>query len=374
MAAARWFIYAAVVSAFSSILGQSRAVSVLQGALASHRVHHAWIFGGPPGVGKMTTARAFAAALLDPTTAPDLAGEVGPDPDSPVQAMIRAGTHPDLHIITKELAAYSDNKKIRDAKQITIAKEVVEKRLLEPIARASTLPGGMISKAFIVDEAELLDRSPRNAPVQNSLLKTLEEPPAGSLIILVTSSEEMLLPTIRSRCQRVAFGALDAGAMNTWLERSGQEIPAEDRAWLLEFAEGSPGRFLQALEGGFAAWNRALAPMLAESDIGRFAPALASTMSEFIEGWAKKWVAEHDNASKEAANHAGTRAVLSLLAARAHRELRAAATAGSEPDLEHAMRNLELLEEADKYIAAHVGIGLTMENLAAQLSRPMLRA
>ena len=71
------------------ILGQQRAIETLDAAIQSGRIHHAWIFHGPAGVGKFTTALAFAAAILDPDMTPDLSGRVRPDPDSPVQRRAR---------------------------------------------------------------------------------------------------------------------------------------------------------------------------------------------------------------------------------------------------------------------------------------------
>ena len=116
------------------ILGQGQALAALRASMASGRVHHAWIFHGPAGVGKFTTAVAFAGALLDPTTAPGLTGEIAPDPDSETQRLVRAGMHPDLHVVTKELALHHEDREVRTRKLITIPKKVVEKWLLEPAA------------------------------------------------------------------------------------------------------------------------------------------------------------------------------------------------------------------------------------------------
>lgn len=353
----------------NSILGQARAVATLRAAIASGRIHHAWIFTGPVGVGKRTAAEAFAAAILDPTTQPNLAGEYEPDPDSPTQRLLATGRHPDLHIITKELARFADEKKIREQKLITIAKAVIDEHLLTPIALAPTLKaGGLASKVFIVDEAELLDRSRTNAPVQNSLLKTLEEPPAGAVIILVTSAEEMLLPTIRSRCQRVVFSELTLGDMELWLGQSGLEVAAEQRAWLLDFARGSPGRATLAANGPMFEWSRTLEPMLASADRARLTPTLGATMAKLIEDWAQGWVKDHPNASKEAANIAGTRHLLGLLAERERRSLRDAAKGNTRERLERSLRSLEHIERAERYVSANVTITNSMEALAAGLA------
>ncbi len=351
----------------NTILGQERAVATLRASISAGRVHHAWVFAGPVGVGKRTTAEAFAATILDPSTQPNLAGEWEPDPESVVQRLIGEGTHPDLHLITKELARFDDDKNIRERKLITIPKSVVERHLLGPIALAASMRGdSLASKVFIVDEAELLDRSRTDAKTQNSMLKTLEEPPPGSVIILVTSAEERLLPTIRSRCQRVVFEALPREAMEKWIGRSGLELSAEERRWLLDFAQGSPGRATLAVEGRMFEWARALEPMLSEAEHGRFAAALGATMAGFVEEWAKKWVEDHQNASKEAANIAGTRHLLSLLAERERRRLRDAAA--DRDRLERSLRNLDLIENTEKYIAASVTIANSMEALAAGMA------
>ncbi|MDX2114172.1 MAG: AAA family ATPase [Planctomycetota bacterium] len=355
----------------SGVLGQDHAVATLRAALSAGRVHHAWIFSGPQGVGKRTAADAFAAALLDPSTGPTLSGELEPDPDSQVQRLIAQGSHPDLHVITKELARFSDDKKTRDRKLLTIPRQVIEERLLRPIARASSLPGGLAAKVFIVDEAELLDPSPRNAPVQNSLLKTLEEPPPGSVIILVTSAEEMLLPTIRSRCQRVVFGSLDRAAMEAWFKRSGLDVSGAEREWLMDFAGGSPGMAQRAVEGGMYEWSRTLEPMLASADRGSFTPGMGVTLAKLVDDWAQGWVKAHENASKEAANLAGTRHLLALLAERQRRGLRAASGAAEKIDrdrVDRLLASLEAVEQAERHVAAHVPIAHAMERLAIALA------
>lgn len=349
------------------ILGQERAIGILRAAAASGRVHHAWIFSGPPGVGKRTTAEAFAALLLDPTTAPNLAGEPEPDPDSETQRFIARGLHPDLHLITKELAAYADDKSVRNAKLLTIPKAVIEKHLLEPIALASSIrTASLASKVFIIDEAELMDRSRTNAPVQNAVLKTLEEPPAGSVIILVSANEDLLLPTIRSRCQRVVFNSLDDPSMDAWLARESLALNAEEFDWVRQFAAGSPGRAQLAAQTGLHQWAGTLDPLLARAEQGEFSPELGRGMKELVESWAKSWVDEHDNASKEAANHAALRHLISLLAERARRRLRAAI--GSDaPGPEPVLRLIDTLAQAERVLWS-ANMEMALELLSVRLT------
>jgi DNA polymerase-3 subunit delta' len=359
--------------ALSRVLGQDRAIAALRSAIASDRIHHAWIFHGPAGVGKFTTALAFAALILDPTTAPTLSGELEADPQSPVQRLIRAGVHPDLHVVTKELALFSEIAKVRESKQRTIPKDVVETHLLRPAALAPVIrSGSRVTKVFIVEEADLLDKSPTNAPVQNSLLKTLEEPASGTVIILVTSSEELLLPTIRSRSQRVGFTPLSPEAMGQWSKAVAPEVGGEERAWLLEFAAGAPGVFELARQGGLYAWHSTLSPMLAKVDQGKYDLALAPTMAGLVEAWAEAWVKSHDNASKESANHAGAEWLFRLLADHFRAMLRRAAMGGqasgaAATQMERSAQAMDCLEEAQRRLGANIGISLVMEGLVADL-------
>ena len=294
----------------SDILGQDRAVATLRGALGAGRVHHAWVFHGPQGVGKMTAARAFAAMLLDPTLAPNLAGELEPDPGSETARLIAAGVHPDLHIVTKELALFSDDAQVRARKLMTIPRQVIDEHLIRPAAlTARVSAGARAGKVFVVDEAELLDEG-----TQNAVLKTLEEPAPGTVIILVTSRESRLLPTIRSRCQRVAFNALDEASMRAWAKRDERMRAAgeEQREWLLMFADGSPGRAANALAQGLFSWSRTLAPMLEDASRGRFSPDMGKTMADLIEQYAQAWVDARER--EQGRRQQGARQMFALLA------------------------------------------------------------
>jgi len=349
------------------VVGQPRAVEILQHSMQSQRVHHAWIFHGPQGVGKFTTAVAWAATILDPSSAPDLGGRICPDPESHVQALLKAGTHPDLHVVKKELARYHDEKKIRDAKLSTIPKAIVDEHLIVPATLAPTMKSDSIAgKVFIVDEAELLDRSPTNAPVQNAILKTLEEPPPGTVIILVTSSEDRLLPTIRSRCQRVAFVPLDDDAMRAWVNTQNLELDPNEHHWLMQYAAGSPGRFLGAIEGGLYQWHTRIEPMCVQADRGIHSIELGTTMGELVDAWASGWVKQGEklgeNRSKEAANRKGADQMFALIAQRARKGLR-------DPSTTHrALHSIDCVERAKGELNTNVQVKFVMEHLAAGLS------
>lgn len=342
------------------ILGQDRAIDQLRTAISAGRIHHAWIFHGPVGVGKFTTAKAFGAMLLDPSTAPGLSGELGVDPDSPTQRLIRAGTHADFHVVVKELAAVSADAQTRDRKQFNIPLEVLREFLLEPAAKTRVVTGeSPAAKVFIIDEAELIDLRG-----QNSLLKMLEEPPVGTVFILVTPSEERLLPTIRSRCQRVAFGPLNDASMREWLKRAGATMTADQAAWLLTFAAGAPGVAALVLENDLFTWHSALGPMLERLDAGVFPIEMGSTMAQLIDERAAAWVKKNPDASKDAANKAWARRMFAFLAEHFRQRL------GNAGGGVRAADAIQSIARAEEQLGANVNLALVMENLIAQLSLP----
>lgn len=339
------------------LAGQERAIGVLRGAMKAGRVQHCWVFHGPAGVGKFTSAVAFAAVLLDPTSRANITGDVEPDPESPTQRLLNSGTHPDLRIITKELARFSSKPTVRVQKLRAIAKDVLEEFLLEPASRtASVTRDAMATKVFIIDEADLLQYQS-----QNSLLKMLEEPPAGTVFILVTSQPDRLLPTIRSRSQMVFFGPLPPEAMAKWVAGSGNERSGEEGRWLLAFAAGSPGVYQAAAEGGLFGWAQRLEPLLEQADAGRYPLELGGVMAELVGSWAEAWVNSHANASKEAANQAAADWLMRLLAQRYRERLRASPGPPS-------LAPIDALRRAESELDANVNMLFVMDHLAAELA------
>lgn len=345
----------------AAVLGHERPVAQLIAAIESDRLHHAWVFHGPKGIGKLTTALAFAALVLDPTTERDLSGQLASDPAGKVQSLLQAGTHPDLHVITKELARYSSERSVRESKLTTIPKDVVEIHLLRPAALAPQLnEGAPASKVFIVDEAELLDRSPTNAPVQNALLKTLEEPAPGTLIILVTSDEQRLLPTIRSRCQRVRFNQLPEDAMQQWVAT--RELTPDQADWARRFGHGSPGLVLEAIATGQDRWRARIEPMIDQLLAGRFPIDLGPEMHALVQDWAAARVEHDKNASKDAANRAACSRMLELVGDILRGRLRSDPV-GITP-------RIATIEAAQRRINANVNLQMVFDALAAELASP----
>lgn len=343
---------------FSAIHGQDRALGILTDSLKSGRLHHAWIFHGPAGVGKFTSALAFAGLLLDPTTQGTFGGTLEADPESATQKLLAAGTHPDLHVITKELALFHEDPEVRRKKLTNIPIDVIRSFMLEPGALgASMRTQARAAKVFIVDEAELM-----GAGSQNAVLKFLEEPPPRTVVILITSSEERLLPTIRSRCQRVFFPPLSRKDMDKWLAESGLEVSSKDRTWLLDFAAGSPGVLAGAIDGELPAWRDQLGAMLDSAATGRYNVALGPTMAELVDGWAKAWVEKRENASKEAANKAGADWMLRLVGSYARALMR------SDQSRDAGVRWSEAMRSAEREIDSNVNMLFVFEKLSSEMA------
>ena len=349
------------------LFGQELATTQLAQAIGSGHMHHAWILHGPSGVGKCTAAMECARLLFDDETLEANIAAFKAPRDSRVAELIDLASHPDLHVIRKERADDSSIKEMRDRKQTNIPLDLLRELMIggvvgdgksfdSPVWRGAYLGH---NKVFIIDEAELLD--PYG---QNALLKTLEEPPAGTYIFLVTTQEERLLPTIRSRCQRVAFRALDAAAMGAWFDRFGVEDSS--RPWLSEFSEGAPGTAELAMKHGLRAWSEELLPRFAMLEQGRFDGGLADRLAELVGEFAERVVKENAKASKEAANRQATRCALLTLASRSRSQIAAAAMRGDVQAVAEAAYRVELIVRLESEVRANVNLKHALANLVAQ--------
>ncbi len=219
---------------FDQIHGQDPAVRRLNKTLSSRRQPHAFIFAGPAGVGRQTTASALAEVLLC---------EAPPGPTAACGRcvgcrMMQTGSHPDFQLVYKELAAYHDDPAVRNRVMQELGIEVIRQFLIAPAQQGSNRGRG---KIFVVLEADLMSNA-----AQNALLKTLEEPPAGVRIILLTERPDQLLPTTRSRCWIVRFALLDRQFTTEQLTARG--IETEEARFLAAMTGGSIGLGLQLAE------------------------------------------------------------------------------------------------------------------------------
>lgn len=352
---------------FDRILGHHQAIQTLRAALRSDRIHHAWVFHGPVGVGKYTTALAFAAYLLDPDAQPNLAGEIEIDPDGKAARLVRSGQHPDLHLVSKEMAVFSDDYETRGRKQKNIPIEVVRQFVIQPAVRtghgkSADATTARATKVFIIDEAELLDSA-----AQDTLLKTLEEPAPGTVLILVTCRQGDLKPTIRSRCQRIAFHPLTDDEMDRWLERSDHAtVTGVQWADLKHVGRGSPGLVQTLISADLLEWLDTVRGMLMQLEAGRLPVEAAPALAAHIEAYARDRVKENKQASKDAANRQGASLMFTLLAEEFRSRLSAALNARDVRRGMQVVRWIEYLELAQQQLNSNVNIKLVLDNLVIQ--------
>ena len=351
------------------ILGQDRALKTLGQSLVSGHFPHAWIFHGPSGTGKCTTALRIAAVVVDPLSGDAERKNCSPKLEGPSAAFLRAGTHPDVKIIRAELASSSADRELRDRKQNNIPVALLREHMIGGVSgsgaridaavyRSSAMGAG---KVFIIDEAERLETDG-----QNVLLKTLEEPPPGTVIILVTKSLDRLLPTVRSRCQSVGFFPLAESVMDGWLNANLSEINGAAREFVRMYAAGSPGAAVTSVALGLQSLHADLMPMIDQIERGVCPLAMSERMNDFAAEVADAAVKKNENASKEAANRRATSVVFSVIGAEIVRRIRAGAD--SPGQLEYWSKVPDVIAEAERNLQANVNQKLVLADFIAQWS------
>jgi len=222
----------------SDVLHQPIAQDRLQRALRSGRVPHAYLFTGPEGVGKEMLAARLAAVLLcnDPQSSIVTPQSSIPRQDACGQCvdctLHAAGNHPDYHRIYRTLNKLHPNQKVRDRKAIDLSVDVIRHFLIDKVGLR---PSRGRAKVFIIAEAHRL-----SSGAQNAMLKTLEEPPGHSYLILLAPSADTLLATTRSRSHQIAFQHLPARFIIEQLHAR-YDITAGFARFIAELSQGSPG-------------------------------------------------------------------------------------------------------------------------------------
>ena len=233
---------------FKNILGHERTITKLQALIASGRVPPALLFCGIEGIGKFLTAKELAKALNCAHTAPekpkaeeDLFG-AGPedaptipgDPNDACDLCVSCsqtdkGVHPDVRVIDSQFQGLLMDEDAQKQKTLRIdtvrefTRYVYQKAVLSPW------------KIFIINDAHTL-----NINAQNAMLKVLEEPPAGTIFIMIAAKKNRLLPTIISRSYAIEFKPLSPAIVETLLERTGMTL--DEASALSELSGGSVKR------------------------------------------------------------------------------------------------------------------------------------
>jgi DNA polymerase-3 subunit delta' len=208
---------------FSDIYGQEGPIDVLKRSVEKRRVPHAFLFHGAEGVGKRTTALVFAKALNCEAGGADACDACASC------RKIDGGNHPDLIVIEPE----GQFIKVADIK------ELQERMRFRPLEGAR--------RVVIIDDAERM-----NLTSANSLLKTLEEPSAVNVFILVSSRPHLLPMTILSRCHRLRFNPVPWDVIADFLAKE-HNLSADRARILASSSGGSIGRALDLHQGGYIA-------------------------------------------------------------------------------------------------------------------------
>lgn len=250
--------------------GQDRAIADLLGAIDADRLHHAWLMGGPKGVGKGGIARDIAKLLLGAGKDGATGGRL-PALSSDDQAvrLVDAGTHPDLVVLERLV---KDRKK---GDEPSLARNITVDQIRGLSHFLHLAPSMARRRVVLIDSADELERGAANA-----LLKNLEEPPRGTVFLLVSHAPGRLLPTIRSRCRFLNFQPLSDEDMSAALAEAAPDLTVEARHVLIRGAAGSPGRALAMRDLDMPALEAALARIAETGDpLNKERIALARALS-----------------------------------------------------------------------------------------------
>ena len=202
------------MSMYDRIIGHENIIAQLKNAVSNDKVSHAYIFNGEDGSGKTMVAKAFAQALLCEKGEAEGCGECH------FCKQTESDNNPDLIRVTHE-------------KPASIGVDDVREKLVEDI---QIKPYNGRYKVYIIDEAEKM-----TPQAQNAILKTIEEPPAYSVIIFLTNNDEIFLPTIISRCIIFNFRPLRDSVITDYLIKE-YKVPEYEAKMCAAYAQGRIGK------------------------------------------------------------------------------------------------------------------------------------
>lgn len=208
-------------------------------------MHHAWILSGVKGLGKGLFARAAAAELVAE------AGVRQPE----------GAAHPDVLVLDHLPLNDTEEEKKAEGKPFQVKRNITVDQVRRMQARLTTRPTLGSRRVVIIDPADDMEKGAVNA-----LLKSLEEPPAGTYFLLVAHRLGRLLPTIRSRCRIMRFSPLNAEEIDVILGREAPQASAETRTAAIAAADGSPGAAIEFVEQDLGRLHILMQRLIAEGD------------------------------------------------------------------------------------------------------------
>ena len=293
----------------TALFGHDEAERALLEAYKGGRIPHAWLIGGPPGIGKATLAfrlARFVMAHPDPLAAEtQKADSLAIDPESPVARRIAAQAQGDLLVLERSINEQT-------GKLYTVIR-VDDVRRTASFFGSTAGEGGW--RIAIVDAVDDLQREGANA-----LLKVLEEPPKRSLLLLISHAPGRELPTIRSRCRRLLLRPLETEDVGRALaEATGRNSSEADVRRAAEASEGSVGRALGLLDASALALRQRVLELFAQlpnpdpralhalgEAIGGSDPRTLEAFMDLVNGWLSAQLAETSRGRAQMARVAET--------------------------------------------------------------------
>jgi len=264
---------------FALLVGQAQAVELLTQAIIQNRIAPAYLFVGPAGVGRSLAARCFVELLFSSDR----------DVNSP-ENKLRQGNHPDLLWVEPTYLHQGQRLSAKEAAEKGLKRKApptIRLEQIREITRFLSRPPLLGSRQVVVlEEAQSMAESAANA-----LLKTLEEPGKATLI-LIAPSMEAILPTLVSRCQKIPFYRLDAGAIAQVLQQTGYEEILPQQA-ILNLASGSPGEAIAAYEQLQAIPPELLQAVTKAPTSYREALTLAKQIDKALDTEAQLWLVDY---------------------------------------------------------------------------------
>jgi len=278
------------------LLGHEQAEKTFLKAQTRGRLHHAWLITGPSGVGKATLAYRMIRHLLGGVS---LLGEGLDIPASdPVAGRIAAQGHGNLHVVRRPY----DHKTKKIKAEIPVAAIRTMTDFFHETASEEGRP-----RIGLIDKADELNRSSENA-----VLKLLEEPPNGGMLILLSDAPGRLLPTIRSRCMSLDLRPVPEAQLSAWLAAR-TAVKGEALKQLVWLSRGSPGRamallqaedevlepllsFAQSLTGGRRVMDLAVVSKLSGAKVARERALFWAGLQDLLAGYARAGAGEAWNA------------------------------------------------------------------------------
>lgn len=248
----------------TSLLGHDSQAAAFLGAMRGERLHHAWLLTGPRGVGKASFARAAALRLLAEAAGPVPADDgFDIDPEHRIARLFTAGSHPDFRYV--ERVPWDSKGEIipedKRTPETQPGRNIRIKQIRDLDSVLSMAPSMSSRRAIVIDAADDMERGAANA-----LLKSLEEPPSGTVFFLISHMPGRLLPTIRSRCRLLRFSPLGDDQVRAVLQHELPDAEPDELDALIRAGEGSPGHALRFAGLQIGALDAALEEMARTGD------------------------------------------------------------------------------------------------------------